>query len=128
MGGGGSEPTRDLITGYYALMDQGRLEECERFFAPDATLRIAHHPPIQGWPAILAVMRAGLSNPRVRGIAHDVKHIWEQDDGVAIFEVHATYDLADGTTRVVPGVVIADIREGRFAAQRIAADLSVVYG
>jgi len=117
----------ELIRGYYELMDAGRLDECERYFTPDATLKIAHHPEIVGWEAIDRVMRAGLSNPMVKGITHEVKHAWEEDGNVAVFEVHATYALADGRTVVVPGVVIADVEDGRFRRQRIAADLSPIY-
>ncbi len=123
-----SEGTLELITGYYALMDAGRLDECDRFFTPDATLKIAHHPEIVGWEAIDRIMRAGLSNPIVRSITHDVKNAWEEEDGLVVFEVHATYSLTDGRTVVVPGVVIGEIEGRRFKRQRIAADLSPVYG
>ena len=123
-----SERVLELITGYYTLLDEGRLDECDRFFTPDATLKIAHHPEIVGWEAIDRVMRAGMSNPIVRSITHDVRNAWEEDDGVAVFEVHATYSLADGRSVVVPGIVIAEIEDGRFKRQRIAADLSPVYG
>ncbi len=123
-----SEPTLQLITGYDELLDTGRLDECERYFTPDATMKIAHHPEIVGWEAIDRIMRAGLSNPIVRSITHDVKNAWEEDDGVVVFEVHATYLLKDGRTVVVPGVVIGEVEDGRFKRQRIAADLSPVYG
>ncbi|MGH2760123.1 MAG: nuclear transport factor 2 family protein [Actinomycetota bacterium] len=123
-----SEATLQLITGCYALMDGGRLDECDRYFTPDATLKIAHHPEIVGWEAIDRIMRAGMSNPMVGSITHDVRNAWEEDDGVVVFEVHATYSLADGRTVVVPGVVIGEIEGGRFKRQRIAADLSPVYG
>jgi hypothetical protein len=123
-----SEPTLQLITGYYELMDAGRLDECEQYFTPDATMKIAHHPEIVGWEAIDRIMRAGMSNPIVRSITHDVKNAWEEDEGVVVFEVHATYSLNDGRTVVVPGVVIGEVEDGRFKRQRIAADLSPVYG
>ena len=123
-----SEGVLDLIKGYYALLDDGRLDECDRYFTPDATLKIAHHPEIAGWESIDRIMRAGMSNPIVSSIKHDVRNAWEEEDGVAVFEVHATYSLADGRTVVVPGVVIAEIEDGRFRSHRIAADLSPVYG
>lgn len=123
-----SEGILELIHGYYALLDAGRLDECGKYFTPDATLKIAHHPEIVGWEAIDRIMRAGMSNPTVRSIAHDVRNVWEEDDGVVVFEVHATYSLADGRTVVVPGVVIGEVEAGRFRSQRIAADLSPVYG
>jgi hypothetical protein len=64
----------------------------------------------------------------VKSIVHDVKGAWEEDDGVVIFEVVAHYTLADGRELDVPGTVIAEISEGRFRSQRIAADLSPVFG
>jgi ketosteroid isomerase-like protein len=118
--------TLDWIRGYYELMDADRLEECEQYFAPDATIRIAHHPPLQGWDAIDRSMRAGLSV--VQGIRHEVLNAWEAEDGVLIFEVVAHYTLKDDRHIDVPGVVIADVADGRFQSQRIGADLSAVYG
>jgi ketosteroid isomerase-like protein len=120
--------TLDLIEGYYSTMDAGRLDECDRYFAPDATLRIAHLPEIKGWDMIAAVMRTGLSAPHVAGLAHEVVNVWEEDDGTVIFEVMAHYTLTEGRQVDVPGVVIATISDGRFTSQRIAADLSPIYG
>ncbi len=120
--------TLDLIEGYYASMDGGRLDECDRYFTADATLKIAHLPEIAGFEAIDRVMRTGLAAPHVEGLVHEVTNAWEEDDGVVIFEVLAHYTLSGGRTVDVPGVVIATVRDGRFASQRIAADLSVVYG
>jgi ketosteroid isomerase-like protein len=120
--------TIQLIKGYYELIDAGRLDECDRYFTPDATLKIAHLPEIVGFEAIDRVMRGGMSNPAVKSIAHEVKAAWEEDDGVVIFEVVAHYTLTDGREIDVPGVVIGEIVDGRFRSQRIAADLSPVYG
>jgi len=118
--------TLDWIRGYYALMDADRLEECEGYFTPDAEIRIAHHPPLVGWDAIDRSMRAGLSV--VGGIEHEVLAAWEADDDVLIFEVTAHYTLKDGRKVDVPGVVIAEVADGKFRRQRIGADLSAVYG
>lgn len=120
--------TLEWIKGYYALLDNGRLDECDRYFAPDATLKIAHLPEIVGFEAIDRVMRAGMANPLVENIVHDVRRAWEEDDGVVIFEVVARYTLADGREVDVPGVVIGEVANGTFRSQRIAADLSPVYG
>ena len=87
---------------------------------------IAHFPRIDGWEAIERVMTNGLANPKVKSLTHDVKNAWDEDD-VVIFEVHATYEMADGRTIVVPGVVIAEIEDGRFKSQRITADLSPTF-
>ena len=118
--------TLAVINGYYGLMDEGRLADCERYFAPDATLQIAHFPTIEGWPMIERLMTNGLANPKVKSLRHDVRNAWDEDD-VTIFEVHATYEMADGRTIVVPGVVIAEIADGRFKSQRITADLSPTF-
>ena len=119
--------TLEWIKGYYELMDNGRLE-CDRYFTPDATLKIAHLPEIVGWEAIDRVVRGGLANPAVKALKHDVKAAWEEDDGVVIFEVVAHYTLTDDRQVDVPGVVIGEVSDGRFRSQRIAADLSPVYG
>lgn len=120
--------TLELIEGYYAAMDDGRLDDCDRYFAPDATLKIAHLPEISGWAAIASVMRSGLSAPHVEGLVHEVVNAWDEDDGTVIFEVVAHYTLSGGRAVDVPGVVIATVAGGRFTSQRIAADLSPVYG
>ncbi len=120
--------TLEWIKDYYRLMDEGRLDQCDRYFTTDATLKIAHHPEIVGLEAIDRVMRGGMANPIVRSIVHDVRNAWEEDDGVVIFEVVAHYTLADGREVDVPGTVIGAVSDGRFTSQRIAADLSTVYG
>jgi hypothetical protein len=120
--------TLDLIEGYYGSMDAGRLDECDRYFAPDATLKIAHLPEIAGFDAIDRVMRAGLAAPHVERLVHEVRNAWEEEDGIVIFEVVAHYTLSGGRTVDVPGVVIATVDGGRFTSQRIAADLSPIYG
>lgn len=122
-----SAETLDLIRAYYELMDSGRLDECQRYFTPDATLKIAHYPEICGREAIAAVIKGGLSNPSVKKLTHEVRNAWDEDDSV-IFEVVAHYALADGREVDVPGVVIAEVADGCFRSQRIAADLSPVYG
>jgi hypothetical protein len=118
--------TLEWIRSYYALMDADRLDECEQYFVPHATIKIAHHPALEGWAAIDRSMRAGLSV--VKSIKHEVLGAWEADDAVLIFEVVAHYTLADDRKVDVPGVVIAEVADGRFLSQRIGADLSPVYG
>ena len=124
--------TLEWIQSYYASMDTGRLDECDAYFAPNATLKIAHLPEIAGADAIGRVIRAGLAVPHVEKLVHEVVAAWEEegeeDDGVVIFEVVAHYSLSGGRAVDVPGVVIATVRDGRFTSQRIAADLSPVYG
>ena len=121
-----SSGTLDLINGYYALMDAGDVAACERFFTADATLQIAHFPKLEGWPMIERVLSTGLANPSVTKLTHDVRNAWDEED-VSIFEVHAHYEMSDGRQIVVPGVVIAEIENGRFRSQRIAADLSPTF-
>jgi hypothetical protein len=116
----------DWIRSYYRLMDTDRLDECAQFFTPDAEIRIAHYPPMAGWEAIDRSMRAGLAV--VGRIDHEVLNAWEADDDTLIFEVVAHYTLKDDRRIDVPGVVIAELHDGRFHRQRIGADLSAVYG
>jgi ketosteroid isomerase-like protein len=118
----------EWIESYYALMDAGRLDECDRYFAPDATFKVAHLPEVAGAEMIGRAIRGGLAAPHVDGLVHEVVEAWEEDDGVVIFEVVAHYALSGGRAVDVPGVVIATVRDGRFTSQRIAADLSPVYG
>ncbi len=121
-----SQETLDLIRGYYGMLDDGTLAGCERYFAPDATMQIAHFPKLEGWPMIERVMSAGLANEKVKRLTHEVRNAWDEDD-CSIIEVHAHYEMTDGREIVVPGVVIAEIANGRFTSQRIAADLSPTF-
>jgi ketosteroid isomerase-like protein len=118
--------TIEWIRSYYRLMDTGRLDECAQFFTPDAEIKIAHYPPMVGWDAIDRSMRAGLAV--VGRIDHEVGNAWEADDDTLVFEVVAHYTLKDDRKVDVPGVVVAELRDGMFHRQRIGADLSAVYG
>ena len=120
-----SPETADWVRKYYKLMDDDRLAECEQYFTPDAEIKIAHHPPMVGWEAIDSSMRAGLSV--VGRIDHEVLNVWQADGDTLIFEVVAHYTLKDDRKVDVPGVVIAELQDGRFHRQRIGADLSAVY-
>jgi ketosteroid isomerase-like protein len=121
-----SDETLDWIRSYYATIDEGRFDDCAAFLAPDASLKIAHNPLIKGRDAIAKVMRAGLAN--VKSIRHAVTNAWEEERGEVVFEVEATYTMPDDVVIVVPGVVIAHVEDGVFLDQRIAADLTPVYG
>jgi hypothetical protein len=121
-----SPETAEWVRSYYRLMDEDRLDECEQFFTPDAEIKIAHHPAMAGWAAIDRSMRAGLSV--VGHIDHEVINVWQADDATLIFEVVAHYTLKDDRKTDVPGVVIAELQDGKFHRQRIGADLSAVYG
>jgi hypothetical protein len=122
-----SSGTLDLIHAYYGSMDAGDLAGCERYFTPDATMQIAHFPVIEGWPMIERIVGGGLANPNVASLKHEVLNAWDEEGGITIFEVHAHYEMTDGRSITVPGVVIAEIADGRFTSQRIAADLSPTF-
>src|SRR3979411_3212105 len=87
--------TRSWIEAYYAVLDEGRLDDGMKYFAPDAVMRFANEPPVVGSDAIRRTSREMLD---VFGLRHSLKEIWEPEQGVVLVELDVTYVLrADGS-------------------------------
>ncbi len=118
------ERLREWIRAYYTALDERRYDDAMAQFTADASIHVAHNPPVRGRDAIARAMRAGIE--RVGSIRHELGEAWEEEGGLLIFEVVAHYELADGRRVAVPGIVVARVRDGKFAEQRVYADLSPV--
>ncbi len=87
-----SERTVDLVRRYYASIDKTKkMDEAILFFTEDATLYFANNEPVSGREAIHAAIIGILDS--VEDIRHDVRGVWEDEEGTVIFEVDVTYFL-----------------------------------
>lgn len=121
-----SAATREWLERYYAAVDAKDIDAALDFFAPDARLRLAGGDPVRGREAIGRMLGAGLD--AVEGTRHELKGVWEEDEGHVLFEVDVVYRRRDGHTVTVPGAGVCTVSEGRFTEQRLYADLSPIFG
>lgn len=120
-----SPETLDWLGRYYALVDAGRMEESSKFFAEDARLRFANNDPVVGRGRILGVLAALVDS--LDGISHDLKGVWEEEDGVLVYEVDVTYARRDGGAVTCPGAVFCKVEGETFLEQRIYVDITPVF-
>lgn len=120
-----SEKTLDWLGHYYALVDAERMDESAVFFAEDARLRFANNEAIVGREGIDATLRALVDS--LDGIRHDIKNVWEEEEGVVIYEVDVTYTRKDGGVVTCPGVVVCVVEDELFREQRIYVDITPVF-
>jgi ketosteroid isomerase-like protein len=120
-----SEQTIQLLNDYYAAIEANRPEDYSRYYADDMTLTFANNPTIKGRDHAVAAFSATLD--RVQSLAHELVNVWEEEDGVVIFETIGTWTLHDGTRIPVNAVGIFTVVDGRFTDQRITVDNSPVF-
>ena len=121
-----SEKTVDLIQRYYASIDTTKkMDEAIHFFTEDATLHFANNEPISEREAIHAAISGILDS--VKAIRHDVRGIWEDEEGTVIFEVDVTYILKDGSEVALSGAVFCEMEDGHCREQRIYVDLAPLF-
>jgi hypothetical protein len=80
----------------------------------------APHPTITGWENVVAAFTEVLK--RVRSLHHDVVNVWEQNDGVVIYESVGAWNLFDGTVISINACTVLTLVDGKFADQRIYVD------
>ena len=115
-----SQATRDLLVEYYAAMETNDPGRYGTYYADDMTLTFGNSPTVTGREAIV---EAFVSVPgRVRSLHHDLTNVWEQADGVVVYESTATWNLFDGTAVIINACTILTITAGKFADQRIYVD------
>ena len=121
-----SETTVDLVRRYYASIDKTKkMDEAILFFTEDATLYFANNEPVSGREGIHAAISGILDS--VEDIRHDVRGVWEDEEGTVIFEVDVTYFLKDEREVSLSGAVFCEMEDGHFKEQRIYADLAPLF-
>jgi hypothetical protein len=63
---------------------------------------------------------------KVESLAHPLINIWQEDDGVVVFEVASIWRFPDGVEATINACSIFTITDGKFADQRIYVDNSPI--
>lgn len=115
-----SQHTIDLLEGYFAAMEAKDSDRFASYYAEDITLTFANDPTVTGRDAVRQQMIDTLS--KVESLAHPLLTVWQEDDGVVIFEVRSIWRFNDGTTATIGACSIFTVRDDTFTDQRIYVD------
>ncbi|PTL71924.1 hypothetical protein C1I63_03095 [Rathayibacter caricis DSM 15933] len=114
--------TIDLLTDYFAAMEAKDSARFGAYYAEDITLTFANAPVVTGRAAVQQQMTDTLD--LVDSLAHPLINVWQEEDGVVIFEVDSVWRFHDGTEKIVTACSIFTIRDDKFTDQRIYVDNS----
>lgn len=120
-----SQEIVDLLTQYYAAMETNQPDRYGEYFADDITLTFAPAPTITGRDAALTAMSGLLG--RVRSLHHDLVNVWEEGEGVVIFESIGVWHLHDERTVSIKACSVFKVDKGKFTDQRIYVDNSPLF-
>lgn len=112
--------TIDFLTDYFAAMEAKDSDRFGAYYADDITLTFANAPVVTGRAAVQQQMVDLLA--KVDNLAHPLLNVWQEDDGVVIFEVESVYRFLDGTTATIKACSIFTIEDDKFTDQRIYVD------
>lgn len=112
--------TIDFLTDYFAAMEAKDSDRFGAYYADDITLTFANAPVVTGRAAVQQQMVDLLA--KVDNLAHPLLNVWQEDDGVVIFEVESVYRFLDGTTATIKACSIFTIENDKFTDQRIYVD------
>ncbi|MEB3372339.1 nuclear transport factor 2 family protein [Saccharopolyspora mangrovi] len=115
-----SAPTLELLVDYYAEMETNDPERYGAYYADDMTLRFANSPVITGRRNAMEAFSQVLG--RVTSLKHDLVNVWEEDDGLVLFESVGTWYLRSGTTVSINAFSAFTVADGLFVDQRIYVD------
>jgi ketosteroid isomerase-like protein len=116
--------TIDLLTDYFATMEAKDLPRLSQYYAEDITLTFANAPTVTGREAVLAQMTTLLG--KVESLAHPLINVWQEDDGVVVFEAASVWRFPDGVQATINACSIFTITDGKFTDQRIYVDNSPI--
>jgi ketosteroid isomerase-like protein len=114
------QATVDLLNDYFAAMEAKDLDRLGSYYADNITQTFANAPSITGRDTMLNQMATLLG--KVRSLAHPLINVWQEDDGVVIFEVTSIWWLHDDTEISINACSIFTIVDGKFTDQRIYVD------
>ena len=112
--------TIDLLTDYFQAMEEKDLDRLGAYYAENITQTFANAPTITGRNTMLAQMRDLLG--KVTSLAHPLINVWQEDDGVVIFEVTSVWRFHDNTEVKINACSIFTIVDEKFTDQRIYVD------
>lgn len=114
------QATIDLLTDYFAALERKDIDRLGAYCADDITHTFANAPTITGRDTLLARMVDLLS--KVKLLTHSLTNVWQEEDGVTIFEATTFWHFHDDTVVSVNASSIFTIADGRFTDQRIYVD------
>ena len=118
------QSTVDFLTEYFAVMEKKDYERLGDYYADDITLTFANAPTVKGKDVVLAQMTA--IGGKVGSLAHPLVNIWQEEDGVVVFEVDSAWRFLDGVELTIRACSIFTIADGKFTDQRIYVDNSPI--
>ena len=114
------QATIDLLTDYFDAMEAKNFDRLGSYYADDVSLTFANAPTITGRDAMLDQMTTLLG--KVKSLAHPLINVWQEDDGVVIFEVTSIWRFHDDTVIKINACSIFTLADGKFTDQRIYVD------
>ena len=114
------QATIDLLTDYFDAMESKDFDRLGSFYADNITQTFANAPTITGRDTMLARMVDLLG--KVESLAHPLINVWQEDDGVVIFEVTSIWRFHDDTEVKINACSIFTILDGKFTDQHIYVD------
>ena len=111
------QATIDLLTDYFQAMEVKDVDRLGACYADDITETFANAPTIIGRDTLLAQMTGLLG--KVTSLAHPLINVWQEDEGVVIFEVTTVWRFPDDTEASNNACSIFTIVDGKFTDQRI---------
>lgn len=115
-----SQHTIDLLTDYFAAMEAKDSDRFAAHYADDITLTFAGAPVVTGRDAVRQQMIDTLG--KVGSLAHPLINVWQEDNGVVIFEADSVWTFRDGTTATITACSIFTIHDDQITDQRIYVD------
>ena len=101
-------------------MEVKDIDRLGAYYADDITQTFANAPTITGRDTMLARMIDLLG--KVKSLAHPLINVWQEDDGVVIFEVTSVWHFHDDTDVKINASSIFTVVDGKFTDQRIYVD------
>ena len=114
------QATIELLTDYFRAIEVKDLDRLGAYYAEGITQTFANAPTITGRDTMLSQMRGLLG--KVKSLAHPLINVWQEDDGVVIFEVTSIWRFPDDTEVKINACSIFTILDGKFTDQRIYVD------
>ena len=114
------QATVDLLNDYFAAMEAKDFDRLGSYYADNITQTFANAPTITGRDTLLAQMGDLLG--KVKSLTHPLINVWQEDDGVVVFEVTSIWRLHDNTKLSINACSIFTIVDGKFTDQRIYVD------
>ncbi|MFH8253197.1 nuclear transport factor 2 family protein [Microbacterium sp. B2969] len=118
------QSTIDFLTEYFAVMEAKDYDRLADFYADDVSLTFAGAPTVTGKDTVVAQMSA--IGGKVESLAHPLVNVWQEEDGVVVFEVDSVWRFPDGVEKTIRACSIFTIEAGKFTDQRIYVDNSPI--